>query len=173
MTSDSSRFFIRIQTMLLLIFALAGALLMAVSLKSERLRGTYLQEVLKEFGIVLFSVFTVSLVYEWLLSDIHMQKFRKLLSEERDALIVNTKACSELGILEIYPIRTNFETARPFKETMADLGKGSQLRIVAATLFHVMNKADLLAEAIARGASIELCLLSPQTSPDVLAKVPD
>ena len=129
-----------------------------------------LRDLSRELGIVLFAVFTVSLLYEWPLAEVHLEKFRRLLAEEIQRGESNAAVCAKLGIERIFTTRDSFERDYPITSVMGELKSGDNVRIVATSLFHIMNKAETLRKALARGVSVELCLLNPSFS-DV-GKVP-
>ena len=159
--------------MIFFILALTGLFLILLStFLTYPERSQFVPEFIKELGIVLLSVFTVSLIYEILLADIHMDNFRSIFIEIAQSLQSNAKSCNELGIIKIFPLRTTFEQEYPFTDLMNTLNKGSSVRIVARTLFHIMNKSASLNNALIRGVKIELCLLSPMLNND-LAKTVD
>src|SRR6266849_4631415 len=89
---------------LLVILAFAGFLFLAVSLLiSNECPWSYLREVMKELGIVLLAVFSVSLLYEVFLAEKYISKFLTLLRNEVRRGESNAAACANLGIMEIFP----------------------------------------------------------------------
>jgi hypothetical protein len=121
----------------------------------------YLHELLKELGIVILAVFTVSLLYEKLAAKRHLQEVRAelrgLLQEGEN----NAAACAQLGIREIFPNREVYERKYPIAGWTSKLGNKSTFRVVAQTMFHLMTKIDAVKMAIDRGAQVELCITNP------------
>jgi hypothetical protein len=128
-------------------------------------------ELARELGIVLCAVFTISLLYERLLAERHLNSFRKLLKEQIEQAASNAAACAELGILEIFASRSVFQNRYPLQGFLSELGKGGCARIVALSAFNVMNNPDLLRKALEQGSGLEFCLLNPASSPAELAKL--
>lgn len=158
-------------TLVFLLLAITGLLLIAVSFIPDFFhKSDLLRDLSRELGIVLLTVFTVSLIYEWLLTEVHLEKFRSLLAEEVQRGESNAAVCAKLGVTRIFTTRDSFERDYPISSVMGELKSGDRVRIVATSLFHIMNKADALRKALSRGVYIELCLLSPNFS-DV-SKVP-
>ncbi len=172
--AEASKWLIRGTTMGLVIMLLVGVVLILISINMLYPgKADYVPELLKELGIVISSVCTVSLLYEWLQAEIRVEEFRSLMRDEMHLIEANARSCAELGIKKLYSTRDAYEREYPFDETMKAVPAGSRIRIVAVTLFHVMNKTSFLIDAMKRGVNIELCMLSPNASDDVKSKMPD
>lgn len=155
-----------------IILALAGLLCMACSVLFLK-EHEYYREIVKELGVVLFAVFTVSLVYEQLLAEKHLKGFISILGSQIERAEVNAAACNELGIIRIFPSRTLLAEQFPLSTLICGSGTATHSRFVALSLFHVMNNSDYLKQSILQGGSIDLCLLSPKLSADSMKKLPD
>lgn len=155
---------------LILTFVLTGLLLIAISvaLPHDGSAG-YLRELLKELGIVILSVFTVSFLYERLIAEKYLHQFLSLLRGQLQEGETNAAACARLGILEIFPTRDVFELKHPIANWTSTLTTESTLRIVAQSLFLLMSKVETIKTAIERGAQVEFCITSP-TGPIALAE---
>lgn len=141
-------------------FALTGILLLLTSiLLSDRHKSEFGQALTRELGIVLLSVFSVSLAYELWLGARYVGKFRSIVSEEIERSLKASQH-AELGITRIYSSRVEFDNDYPLHDLVAKLGRGSTIRFVGVTLFHLMNNFGVLREALQRGATVQLCLLS-------------
>jgi hypothetical protein len=131
------------------------------------------QSLCRELGIVVLSVFTVSLIYEILMAERHLQSFSLRLRSEIEQTQKNAAACVELGILQIFATRDLFETEYPLSSTLARLPARGSARFIARSLYYIMNKTEFLQQALQRGARVDLCLLDPDASDADLAKIPD
>ena len=158
----------------LLVFCLAlfGLLLLMGSLFIDEAKSPYARGLVKELGIVVLAVFTVSLIYELVLAKKYVRHFLVLLRGEIERGETNAAACERLGIRRIYPARNDFEQAFPLERITSNLAIGSRLRIVAKSLFLVMGKPHTIKSGLTRGARIELCIMSPSSCTEI-SKVPD
>jgi hypothetical protein len=160
--------------LVLFIFALAGLLLILTSLfMLHPSKWEYLGELLKELGIVVLSVFSVSLIYELLLAEKHLENFQALLRSEIQQAETSSAACAQMGVSEIFPSRDKFESKYPFAGLVAGTDKCSNIRIIGISLFHIMNQSESLKRALESGAKIELCLFDPAKFPHLHPKLPD
>ena len=155
---------------LTLVLAMAGLLLILISflLPPEWM---FRREFTKELGIVIFAVFTVSLVYEAMLAQRHRDKFLALLQQQIEQLENNAAVCEHFGIIQIFPRRDIFETKHPFSEAVSSLGPKDEIRIIARTLFHIMTHPEALKDAIRNGAHVQLCALKPEVLEHQAAKI--
>jgi hypothetical protein len=154
--------YITTATLLQLILVVGGLGLIAVSLlvPDHGVSG-YVRELLKETGIVLFAVFSVSLLYERLLAERHQRHFLANLREEITRGEGNAAMCGSLGILRFFLGRHSYEAVHPLPQVTSDLTMGDSLRIFGKTLFITATKAEVVKSLLARGVTIELCLLDP------------
>lgn len=160
--------------LLLFLFALGGLLLISVSvILLQWNRCVVLRDILRELGVVLLSVFTVSLVYEVWLAERHLQSFRDLLRVEMDQAGTNASSCGRLGILEIFATRDDFDRKYPLNSLIAELDKASEVCIVAVSLASVMNQFEAVKKAVQLGARVNLCMLNPSAFHTIQAVLPD
>ena len=68
-----------------------------------------LSDLVREFGVVLVSVWGVSLFYEHFLAERHFNKFHMNLKSLISQGEMNAAVCEGLGILEIFRSRRDFE----------------------------------------------------------------
>jgi hypothetical protein len=155
---------------LAVIFVLVGLVLVAVSIALE---DGYLHELLKELGIVVLSVFTVSIIYERLVAEKYLSNLQQLLGSQLERGESLAAAALRLGIIEIFPSRDEFERKYPLSLWIATLTPGDTFRVVARSLFLLMSKPETLKTAIERGARVELCLVSPTIDPALIAQCTD
>jgi hypothetical protein len=148
----------------LTVIALVGFLLIFVS-RSIPAVGVwdYIREFVKELGIVLLAVYTVSFVYEVAIAERHLDHFMSLLRKQVQGGEDNKAMCAQLGIERIFPRRDKFEIEYPFSDYISALGTGAKVRIVGRSLFHTMTFKDSFKEALKAGASVELCLFDPNS----------
>lgn len=153
-----------------LVLALIGFLLILLSfhLPSEWLLP---REMFKELGIVVFAVFTVSLLYEAMLATRHQNEFLTLLRKQIEQGENSAAACEHLGIIQIFPTRDVFEMKYPFSRVVSSLGHGDEIRIVARTLFLVMTHPEVLKDAIHKGVRVQLCVLNPDVVDHETSKI--
>ena len=151
-------------------FVVVGLLLIAVSVALEDKSAHFVKELLKELGIVILAVFTISWLYEIAVAKKYFRHFSLQLRSLLETGESNAAACLKLGILRIYASREDFQRDHPITELTAKLQYGDTFRIVARSLFHMTNKADALKTALHRGAHVELCFNDPAgTSATVMA----
>lgn len=159
-----------------LFFILLGLLMIAISVdithQQEGLRETF-SEFLKELGIVVLAVFTVSLLYELLVAKRYHERFINLLGNLMKRGDSNRAACARLGITQIFPSRNDFERDHPLASLTSNFASGSSIRIVAQSLNHLMNNPKVLKEAIRNGAQVELAIFDPKSTPSEIDKHPD
>lgn len=157
---------------LMIVLLLSGLLLLFLSILLEQyLAGTLntdwlhlLEEFLRELGIVVFTVSSVSLLYELFVAEKYMSLFLQQLRIQVEQGESNAAVCALLGINRIFPTRRQYETAYPLDDLMAAFAPGSSLRIVARSLFLLMGQPVAIRKAVEQGGSIELCLFNPQDS---------
>lgn len=153
------------------LFALIGLLLIAISLITESPDWCgYLKELLKELGIVVLAVFTVSLFYEIVVSRKYSERFLSNLKTEIEKGESNAATCANLGINKIYVTRDKFEIENPLSSTISTMTAGSELRIVAVSLFLIMSKSELIKEAIKKGAHLEFAIFDPSSKQEEFDK---
>jgi len=133
----------------------------------------YVRELLKELGIVLLSVFSVSLIYELSLAEKHLQSFHALLRAEIQQAETIAAACARLGIDQIFPSREVFEMKYPLADIVAGKNACSEVRMIGTSLFHVMNRSNCFKQALQRGAKLDLCLFDSDKFSYLSPKLPD
>lgn len=79
--------------------------------------------------------------------------------------------CEQLGIREIFPRRDHFNTKYPLKVTASSATDGSLFRIVARSLYLVMNKPEAFKQILQQGGCLELCFFDPEIDPGILKDV--
>jgi hypothetical protein len=105
------------------------------------------------FHLAFAHLFASHLLLVLLVGQQHRRK-RAPLSDESTAL----------GIVRIFPTRTLYERAYPLENTLGRLDGGSQIRVVARSMFFLMSRAKLFKSAIDRGVTVDLCVLDPATA---------
>lgn len=133
----------------------------------------YLSEFIKELGIVILAVFTVSLMYELLIAKKYVNQFLRLLHAQIEQGESNGAVCANLGIIQIYPTRDILENKYPFRDLVSRLRAESKLRIVGQSLLYLMRTPEALRTAIQQGAHLELCIFDPADDWEEIAKHPD
>jgi hypothetical protein len=163
-----------ITNLIVIIFVLTGIALIAVSVVLPREgTGGYWREFLKELGIVILSVFTVSLLYERIVANRHLGEFSSLLTNQIHQIETNAAACAKLGIQEIFPTRDLYEIRYPFSEITSNLVQGSDFQVTGRSLFQLLTKTEAIKRAVERGVSVKLCLFDPDSPASEVAKLPD
>lgn len=145
-----------------LLLVAAGIILLLVA---DRLEVGIVKRLAEELGIVLISVFGVSLIYEHLLAEAHfLQIYRKLEKLIRGAES-NAARCARLGICEIHETRPSYESAHGLQNLVEICGPRMRIRIIGRSLIYSMQVwEDQLSHLVARGATLELCFLAPDVS---------
>ena len=133
----------------------------------------YFHELLKELGIVLFSVFAVSWIYERLVTKRLLSEFNEALKTQINDIENISATCSKLGIHEIFPTRELYEFKYPFNEIVSKLESGSEFKIIARSLFHLMNKPEPIKNALTNGIHFKLCLFDPKSTNEEYKNLPD
>lgn len=153
---------------------LAGSLLLAISvaLREARYHGLLI-ELLREFGVVLFAVFGVSLLYELWLADRHEEHFMTTLRSEIAMGESNASVCALLGIRQIFVRRDKFEQDFPLRALLSSASNVTTVRVCGRSLFLLLTHPHELNAAMAAGARLELCLLDPALGTEELRKSPD
>ncbi len=155
-----------------LIFVLVGLALLALSVAvPEHDYLGYVRTFLRELGIVVLTVFTVSVLYEMLVEEKHFQKVTDQINyrlAQGEGLLA---ACLQLGIDEVFPRRDVFELKYPFKGVVDDLHPGASLSVLARSLFGLMTKAPDIQKAVERGATLRLCVFDPHQPPEDISKI--
>lgn len=160
--------------LVLWLFIFSGLLLIAISiLLPHDGIGGYFHEFLKELGIVILSVFAISLVYELLVAEKYLKYFLDILRDQVEQGESNAAICAHLGILQIFPRREIYERKYPITDLASSLAPGSCLRTIGRSLFILLTKAHAIKKAIQQGAQVDLCLLDPASSPEEIAQSPD
>jgi len=119
------------------------------------------KDLLKEFGVVLVSVWGVSLFYEHFLAERHFRKFHANLETLIRQGETNAAACEGLGILEIHRNRRSFEEKRSFGSQSKDVGPGDIVRITGRSLIFSLYGWQNLRHIVENGATLNLCLYDP------------
>lgn len=158
------------------ILILSGFLLISISIIIEPTGNLFfskefLKEILKELGIVVLSVFTISLIYEKIVSKKYYTNFLNNLRLQIAQGESNGAVCENLGIREIFKTRAKFEMSYPLDKTLSQINVHSKVRIIAVSMFLIMSKADLLKKAIKEGCKIELAIFNPQIPSQNLQKI--
>lgn len=154
-----------IPVLVFIILALTGLLLISISIFIDPCGiHNFLKELLKELGIVLLAVFTVSLIYELVIAKKYFSNFLALLSKQIEQGESNGAVCEYIGIRQIFKTRDIFESTYPLDKTLGYITTGSKIRIVAVSLFYIMSKSDLIKDAISKGAEFELDIYDPESS---------
>jgi hypothetical protein len=119
------------------------------------------RELLKEFGVVLISVWGVSLFYEKFLAERHFNRFQTNLEELIRRGETNAAVCEGLGILEIHRSRRSFEDNHSLASEAMTLKGGDVVRISGRSLIFSMYGWQHLSRILENGATLQLCLLDP------------
>jgi hypothetical protein len=158
-------------TLLQATIALLGFLMIAFSLSLDEEGGSgYLREILKETGIVVFAVFSISLLYERLLASRHQRRFLERLQQTIATGESNAAMCASLGIVKLFRDRHSYEACHPFKEVVSELESGGSLRVFGKTLFLTTTKSRELQKLLQGGVHIELCLFNPDAPAEELLR---
>jgi len=122
-----------------------------------------IREIVKEVGITLLAVGSMSFLYEWLIFEKHSQKFLAYLRREIRKGESNAAACAHLGIEEIYAERWKFMSAYSIDDLLKQANADTTLRIFARSAHNLMSeRVHIFTSAIAAGAHVKLCLLNPK-----------
>jgi hypothetical protein len=116
----------------------------------------------REFGIVLVSVFGISLLYEVLLASHHFSHFFEKLREQIEKGESNASRCERMGILEIHLSRESFYSKHAFDREIGRLGDKGRIRILGRSLVNVLNNRRQFEAPLKAGAKLELCLCAPE-----------
>jgi hypothetical protein len=128
----------------------------------EKFFGRLIDDLFKEVGIVLISVWGISLFYEKYIADRHFTVFHSHLVNLVARGESNAAVCEGLGILRIYRDRQSYEEEHSFAEETNRLGQGDYLRIIGRSLIFLIYNWQRLTPLIDNGAALELCFIDPQ-----------
>ena len=147
-----------------LIALLLGIIIIVIALTlghwGEPLR-TIVADILKEFGIVLVSIFGISYLYEKLSADQHFAKFVRDLEIIMRQGESNAAMCEALGIIEIHDGRDSFREKHALAKEAAGYGKGDRLRLTGRSLIHALNEWGQFETMLTNGATLQLCMCDP------------
>ena len=151
-----------------------GVLIVAIAIGIALISGSFwfpehslFREIVKELGIVLVSVFGVSILYEMFVAEKHFLKFNQLLAKLIERSTTNAAICERLGILQIFPTKQEYLEQFKFYDLCSHIKKGGRLRIIGSALFNVLRQDKALKIALESGAKVELALLDPNTPDEI------
>lgn len=146
----------------IIVILLGSVTLLAAQLLKVHLGASIWVSILETFGVTLFTVFSVKLVYEKLIAGEHIKAFGALVRKEfghfKDAAV----SYETLGIREAFSSRSAFLARHSLGNIVASRARISTLTIVGTNLFHIMNQRDYLLQAVGRGIALQLCILDPR-----------
>ena len=149
---------------LVITFVLIGLLLVVISVAlPDKDEYGYYKELLKELGIVILAVFTVSLLYELMVAEKYVKWFLNRLQEQVQQGESNAAKCAYLGIRQIFPTRDVLEIEDSLSDIVSKFSVDSSIRFVARSLFYVMTKPEVVKKAIEQGARVEMCIFDPRS----------
>jgi hypothetical protein len=134
---------------------------------SEERAGRLVVELLREFGVVLISVWGVSLFYERFIANRHFRTFQTKLEGLMGRGESNAAVCEGTGIKNIYRDRGSFERNHPLVSLISGLRKGDHLRIVGRSLVFLMYNWQQLRPLVENGGALQLCLINPKYDNDL------
>jgi hypothetical protein len=128
-------------------------------------------DLVREFGIVLVSVFGISLLYEMLLASHHFGQFFDRLREQIEKGESNASRCEGMGILELHLSRESFYAKHNFEREIGRLGDKGRIRILGRSLINVFNNRKQFEGPLKAGVRLELCLCNPKEEFDNLTRM--
>jgi hypothetical protein len=81
------------------------------------------------------------------------------------------EACEQLGIRGIFSQRDIYQVKYPLQETVKSAFPDSTFRIVARTMYLLVNRSEDIKQALIRGAKVELCCYDPDADPSILEQL--
>ncbi len=140
-----------------------GVLMIVVSYLVPERRGIIeiSKDLLREFGVVLVSVWGVSLFYEHFLAERHFRRFQSNLEQLIRQGETNAAVCEGLGILEIHRSRRSFEEKRSLASQTKDIGSGDSVCLIGRSLIFSIYGWQQLKHIVENGAALRLCLHDP------------
>ncbi|MBW2618047.1 MAG: hypothetical protein JRC92_04150 [Deltaproteobacteria bacterium] len=154
----------------IIIIALIGLIFFILSYALPE-QMTTINKLIRELGIVLFAVCGISMIYEVFVAEKHFSKFADMLHKQIERGENIAAACMQLGIVEIFSRRDNYEDKYPLSEIANSVTPRSAFRVIGKTLFMIMGKPNYIKEAMKRGGTIELCMFNPEINIDTLRQV--
>lgn len=121
-----------------------------------------LKKLTEELGIVLISVWGVSLFYEKFLAERHFRRFLQNLTELIHRGEMNAAVCENLGILEIHRGRRSYEEKHSFAAEAKNIAAGDTVRVTGRSLIFSMYTWRNLAQIVENGGHLQLCIVDPQ-----------
>lgn len=82
-----------------------------------------------------------------------------------------SKTCNELGLIEIFPNRELFQNKYPLSTIVTEATTGSKFRIIARTLFLLLNRPKDIQTAIMQGANVEMCFFDTKADLFILREL--
>ena len=123
--------------------------------------GRVTDDMVREIGIVLISVWGISLFYEKYIADRHFTTFHSHLVNLVSRGESNAAVCEGVGILRIYRDRRSYEQEHSFSEEISRLGEGDYLRIIGRSLIFLIYSWQRLTPLIENGGALQLCFIDP------------
>lgn len=155
-------------TLLSLLMILVGVVLI---LLSDKVTHAPSSRLIESFGVLFSSVFFVSFLYEKFLAEKHFSEFRISMHEELLRMDNVQGVCTRLGIREIFETRNDFEQSYPLSDVINQMKTGGRVLVVARTLFHLLNKTEMIRSALIKGINFQLVCVDPQNIDQTLAKI--
>lgn len=82
-----------------------------------------------------------------------------------------SKACSEIGLIEIFLNREFFQNKYPLSTIVTEATTGSKFRIIGRTLFLLMNRPEEIQTAIMQGANVQMCFFDTNANSFILKEL--
>ncbi|MGH8656967.1 MAG: hypothetical protein ACREV4_00340 [Gammaproteobacteria bacterium] len=147
----------------MVVFTLVGLLLFALSF-IDALWGP-VREYLRELGIVVLSVFAVSLWYELIMAEKSLKRFEAVMKQGDS----HAATCARLGIEKIVPSRRD---AFPLETLEAWLKQAVSIDLLGVSHTEILAQPsfiEALSSHLKKGGSCRILLLHPE-SPEVLRR---
>jgi hypothetical protein len=159
------------QRWVLIGIAMVGLLLIAASIVLPLQDGLAVpRALLKELGVAVLAVFTVSYIYEVGLAKRYMSRFLGHMRAEIMKGHGNAAACAVMGIDEIFRDRLEYERLYGIFHQLRDRDPSTRVRLVARSAFTVVgHAAEELTRLVKAGGCVEICILDPRMSDTELA----
>jgi len=114
------------------------------------------RQLVQSFGVVVTSVFVVSLLYEKFLAEKHLAEYKRLFDRLLTNLNTIQSKCMKLGIDAAFETRRECEERYPLSALIDMAKEGSEFYCVARSMHFFLNKTQAVQEGLNKGLQFKL-----------------
>ena len=160
MKTQGSRETGQVITFLSIIMILFG-LLLIVTGQAVFVEGLW-SKLFDSLGILVTSIFVVSLLYEKFVAEKHFGEFMQVLNRQLRSMDTLQSRCLRLGIEELFESRTEYELKYPLAYLIDIAKPNTDFLTVGRSLFHLLHKESELKDGLRKGLHFRIACLDPE-----------